>query len=216
MFDISIIFKYTLPLLQGMWTTAWISFTSIFLGFLLGLYLYSLRKSQNRLLNNIVRVYISFFRGTPLLVQLAIIFYFLPLLNINIPPIIAAIISLSMHTAAFQAEILRAGFNAIPKGQDESCWVFGLTSFQAFFYIKLPQVIKSTLPALINEAIDIIKNSSLISTIAVMDLMRIVQTYSSTTYRPLEFFVAAGVIYLILTSIINLIGVYIEKKLNVY
>lgn len=93
---------------------------------------------------------------------------------------------------------------------------FRFNLLSSFFYIKLPQVIKSTLPALINEAIDIIKNSSLISTIAVMDLMRIVQTYSSTTYRPLEFFVAAGVIYLILTSIINLIGVYIEKKLNVY
>lgn len=216
MFDISIVFNNITPLLQGLWTTAWISFLSIFCGFLLGLGLYSLRKSTYVFFSCMTKSYISFFRGTPLLVQLAIVFYFLPLLNIDIPPLLAAIITLSMNTAAFQAEILRGGFNAISKTQDESCWVFGFSPAQAFFYIKLPQVIKSTLPALINESIDIIKNSSLISTISVMDLMRIVQTYSSTTYRPLEFFAAAGVLYLCLTSIVNLFGYYIEKKLNIY
>lgn len=216
MFDISIVFKNISPLLEGLWTTTWVSFTSIFLGFLLGLGLYSLRKTSHTICSYLVRGYISFFRGTPLLVQLAIIFYFLPLLNIDIPPLLAAIIALSMNTAAFQAEILRGGFNSIPKTQDESCWVFGFSPFQTFFYIKLPQVLKATLPALVNESIDIIKNSSLISTIAVMDLMRIVQTYSSTTYRPLEFFAAAGVLYLILTSIVHLFGSYIEKRLNMY
>ncbi|HBO38979.1 MAG TPA: amino acid ABC transporter permease [Pasteurellaceae bacterium] len=216
MFDITILFKYTQPLLEGLWTTAWISFLSIFIGFFLGLYLYALGKSNNNAIKMLARIYISFFRGTPLLVQLVIVFYLLPLLHIDIPPIFAAIITLSMNTAAFQAEILRGGFSAIPKGQDESCWVLGLTGLQGFFYVKLPQVIKTTVPALINESIDIIKNSSLISTISVMDLMRIVQTYSSTTYRPLEFFVAAGLLYLVLTSIVNFFGAYIEKKLNVY
>ena len=216
MFDITILFKYIQPLLEGLWTTAWISFLSIFIGFCFGLYLYILGKSTNNIIKNTARIYISFFRGTPLLVQLVIVFYFLPQLHIDIPPIFAAIITLSMNTAAFQAEILRGGFNAIPKGQDESCWVLGLSATQCFFYVKLPQVIKTTIPALVNESIDIIKNSSLISTIAVMDLMRNVQTYSSTTYRPLEFFVAAGILYLILTSIVNIFGAYIEKKLKVY
>ncbi len=216
MFDFSIVFKYTTPLLQGLWATTWISLVSILIGFGLGLGLYALGRSKNPIVYWLTRVYVSFFRGTPLIVQLAIVFYFLPLIGINVPPILAAVIGLSMNTGAFQSEILRGGFSSLPKGQEESCWVLGLTPLQGFFHVKLPQVIRVTTPALVNESIDIIKNSSLISTIAVMDLMRVVQTSSSTTFRFLEFTLAAGALYLVLTSIVSVFGLYVERKLSVH
>ncbi|MFH0264295.1 amino acid ABC transporter permease [Vibrio rumoiensis] len=214
MFDIMVVFPYYKPLLEGLFTTLWVSLLSIFMGFFLGLGLCSLRNAQSSALRGMTRIYISFFRGTPLLVQLAIIFYFLPLIDIFIPSVIAAVMALSMNTGAFQAEILRGGFRGLPKGQLEACWTCGLTQNQTYWHIQLPQVIKMTLPALVNETIDIIKNSALISTIAVVDLMRIAQTYSSTTYRPLEFFMAAGILYLLLTVLVSFIGKKIEYKLS--
>ncbi|MGB5447179.1 MAG: amino acid ABC transporter permease [Psychromonas sp.] len=213
MFDFSVVLDHSGSLLNGLWMTAWISIISIAIGFILGVILCLGRLSSHPLIQYLCRFYISAVRGTPLLVQLAIVFYFLPIWGINIPSIAAAIIALSMNTAAFQAEILRGGFQAIPHGQKEAAWNFGYSPFQCLRYIELPQVVRHTLPSLTNETIDIIKNSALISTIAVTDLMRITQTYSSTTYRPIEFFVSAGVLYLLLTSCITLLGRYIESRL---
>lgn len=216
MLDFSVVFEHGDSLLNGLWMTSWVSILSIAIGFVLGVALCLGRLSTNTFVQYVCRVYISAVRGTPLLVQLAIVFYFLPFWGINIPPITAAIIALSMNTAAFQAEILRGGFVAIPVGQKEAAWNYGFSSFQCLRYIELPQVVRKTLPSLVNETIDIIKNSALISTIAVTDLMRIAQTYSSTTYRPIEFFVSAGLLYLLLTSCIALLGRYIESRLQTH
>ena len=216
MFDFSVVFEHTGSLLNGLWMTTWISLVSIFIGFIFSIILCLGRLSSYSFINFICRLYISAIRGTPLLVQLTIVFYFLPYWGINIPSIMAAIIALSMNTAAFQAEILRGGFQSIPHGQKETAWSYGYTSFQSLRYIELPQVLRKTLPSLTNETIDIIKNSALISTIAVTDLMRITQVYSSTTYRPIEFFVTAGVLYLILTFSITILGRYIESRLTTH
>ncbi|MDO6563675.1 amino acid ABC transporter permease [Amphritea sp. 1_MG-2023] len=216
MVDFSVVFDHTDSLLSGLWMTTWVSLLSIGIGFVLGAILCLGRMSPRGWLRNVCAVYISLLRGTPLLVQLAIVFYFLPLAGIDIPSIAAAIIALSMNTAAFQSEILRGGFQMIPAGQREAAWSFGYSPLQRLYFIELPQVVRRTIPSLVNETIDIIKNSALISTIAVTDLMRIVQTYSSTTYRPIEFFVAAGLLYLLLTSCISLLGRYIESRLTTH
>ncbi|MFT6140462.1 MAG: polar amino acid transport system permease protein [Psychromonas sp.] len=213
MLDFNVVFEHSGSLLSGLWTTAWVSILAIVIGFILGIILCLGRLSSHAFIQYICRFYISALRGTPLLVQLAIVFYFLPMWGINIPSIAAAIIALAMNTAAFQAEILRGGFQTIPHGQKEAAWNYGFSSFQCLRYIELPQVVRHTLPSLTNETIDIIKNSALISTIAVTDLMRITQTYSSTTYRPIEFFVSAGILYLLLTFCISLLGRYIESRL---
>jgi polar amino acid transport system permease protein len=213
MLDFGVVFEYSDSLLNGLWMTAWVSILSIIIGFFLGVILCLGRLSKHASIRYLCRFYISALRGTPLLVQLAIVFYFLPIWGINVPSIAAAIIALSMNTAAFQAEILRGGFQVIPTGQKEAAWSYGYTPWQCLRYVELPQVLRQTLPSLTNETIDIIKNSALISTIAVTDLMRITQTYSSTTYRPIEFFVSAGVLYLLLTSCISFLGRYIESRL---
>ncbi|MGB7403420.1 MAG: amino acid ABC transporter permease [Arcobacter sp.] len=216
MLDFSVVFEHFNDLLNGLWMTTWISLLSILIGFIFSIILCLGRLSSNTFINFICRFYISAIRGTPLLVQLTIVFYFLPYWGINIPSIVAAIITLSMNTAAFQAEILRGGFQTIPHGQKETAWSYGYTPFQCLYYIELPQVIRKVLPSLTNEIIDIIKNSALISTIAVIDLMRVTQVYSSTTYRPIEFFVSAGVLYLLLTSCISILGRYIESRLTTH
>ena len=209
MLDFTVVLENLPSLLNGMWMTAWISLLSIVMGFLTGTIIYLGRISTSKLICRCSIVYISCLRGT----QLAIVFYFLPLVGLQIPSTLAAIIALSMNSAAFQAEILRGGFQTLPQGQKEAAWTFGFTPLQRLIYIELPQVFRKTLPSLVNETIDIVKNSALISTIAVTDLMRIAQTYSSTTYRPIEFFITAGLLYLILTSCISIAGRYIEAKL---
>lgn len=214
MFDFTIIFDHIPELLIGAWRTLWISFVSIGIGFLFGHLLCFARFSNNKMATRIIGAYVSFFRGTPLLVQLAIIFYFLPLFGIFIPSVAAAIIALSMNTAAFQSEILRGGFNSLPIGQVEAAQDLGFSWWQIKLHIQIPQVFKATLPALVNESIDILKNSALISTIAVTDLMRISQTLASTSFRPIEFFLAAGALYFAMTYTISTLGSFLEKKMT--
>lgn len=214
MFDISVVWEYRGALLNGLWMTCWISAIAILCGFVIGALICVARRSGNPLLRGAATVYVSALRGTPILIQLAIIFFFLPLAGINIPSILAAIIALALNSSAFQAEILRGGFQMLPRGQLEAAWDFGFSRWQSLLHVELPQVVRSTLPALVNDAVDIIKNSSLISTIAVTELMRVAQQYSSTTYRPLEFFTAAGLLYLVLTLSVGSLGQYLERRLS--
>jgi len=215
MFDFTSILKHLPELLVGAWRTLAISSVSILVGFVFGHLLCFAKMSQNQLLRRVSSVYISFFRGTPLLIQLTIIFYFLPMIGINIPSVLAAVICLSMNTAAFQAEILRGGFQALPAGQVEAARDLGFSSFQIRMHILVPQVFRMTLPALLNETIDILKNSALISTIAVTDLMRVSQTLASSTFRPIESFVVAGAMYFIMTYAIGKFGNLLERRLRV-
>lgn len=214
MFDLSVVWSYRADLLAGLWVTCWISLVSIGIGFCIGATTCLARMSKNTLISAIASFYISVFRGTPLLVQLGVIFFFLPMLGVDIPPVLAAIISLSLNSGAFQSEILRGGFQTLPRGQVEAAWDIGLTNWQCFYHIELVQVLRKTVPALVNEVVDIIKNSSLISTISVSELMRVAQQYSSTTYRPLEFFVAAGALYLLLTLSASMVGYWVERRLS--
>ncbi|TCK07179.1 amino acid ABC transporter permease [Marinobacterium mangrovicola] len=214
MFDLGVVWEYRGALLNGLWMTFWISGISIFFGFIIGALICQARRAENPVIRGLATVYISALRGTPILIQLAIIFFFLPLAGINIPSILAAIIALSLNSSAFQAEILRGGFQMLPKGQLEAAWDFGFSRWQSLIHVELPQVARNTLPALVNDAIDIIKNSSLISTIAVTELMRVAQQYSSTTYRPIEFFIAAGLLYLVLTTAVSQAGQYLERRLS--
>ncbi len=109
-------------------------------------------------------------------------------------------------------EILRAGFNMLPKGQLEAARDFGFSAAQTLFYIQMPQVLRTMMPALINETIDIIKNSALVSVVAVHELMRVTQTLASTTYRPLEFYTACGLLYFLTSWGLSIAGVRLEKN----
>ena len=198
--------------LVGAAMTAVVSAVSIALGMFLGLSLAFGLVSRNRAIRQASTVYRSVWRGTPILVQLLIVFYLLPKVGLDVPPVAAAIIALTMNTAAFQAEIFRGGLLSIPSGQAEAARMLGIRGLHVRVRILIPQMMRLVLPALINETISILKNSSLISVIAVTELMRTSQQVVSVTYRPLETYMIAAVIYLAMNLVLARAGAYFERR----
>ena len=142
--------------------TVMISFVSIGIGFVIGLGVAAARLSASRWLSAPAQVFVSFFRGVPLLVQLLLIYNLLPAIGINVPSIVAAIAGMSLCTAAYQAENLRGGFASVPRGLLEAADMVGLKPFQQLVRIRAPIAFRLTLPSLVNEAILILKASSLV------------------------------------------------------
>ncbi|VDR28515.1 Inner membrane amino-acid ABC transporter permease protein yecS [Raoultella terrigena] len=140
MFDILVVFPYFPQLLIGVLSTLAVSLSAIVIGLILGWLICIGLNSQQRIVFYLSKTYVSFYRGTPLLVQLILIFYALPTVGITLSPILAAVFALALNTAAFQGEILQAGFKMLPKGQMEAARDFGFTPTQTLFYIQMPQV----------------------------------------------------------------------------
>jgi polar amino acid transport system permease protein len=157
--------------------------------------------------------YRSFWRGTPLLVQLLMMFYLLPQVGLEVTPLVAALIALSLNTAAFQGEIYRAGLAAIPRGQIEAARMLGIGRWRARLAIEVPQMFRLVLPALVNETIAIVKNSSLVSVIAVTELMRRSQQLAATTFKPLEVYMIAGIMFLLINLVLARLGAAAERRL---
>lgn len=200
-------------MLWGAWVTILVSGVAIVLGMPLGLILCFCLTSSRPWLRYVSRAYQSVWRGTPILVQLLIIYYLLPLIGINVPPIIAAIVALTLNTMAFQAEIFRGGLLAIPAGQMEAARMVGIRKWPARYHILIPQIFRLVIPSLVNETISILKNSSLVSVIAVTELMRVSQQIVATTYRPFEIYITAAVIYIVINSLLSLVGRAAEQRL---
>lgn len=200
-------------LLQAALYTLGISVVSIVIGFAIAILLSAALLSGKSLYVAPARLFISFFRGVPLLVQLLLIYTLLPVIGINVPSIVAAIIGLSLCTAAYQAENLRGGFQAVPKGLIEAADVTGFTPRQTFFRIRVPIALRLTLPALVNEAIMILKSSSLVSVVGIIELTKMAQNLASSTYLPIPIFASAGLIYLVINWAIALTARYVERSL---
>jgi polar amino acid transport system permease protein len=202
-------------LLGGALTTLMLSGLAIAIGMGLGLALAFGLLSNNAPLRLACGLYRSFWRGTPILVQLLIVFYLLPQIGLQLSPFIAAVIALSLNTAAFQAEIYRAGLIEIPRGEIEAARMLGIRKWTIRRRIQIPQMFRLVLPPLINETIIIIKNSSLVSIIAVTELMRRSQQIASATFQPLEAYLIAGAIYLAINMVLAQAGRRVEAGLSV-
>jgi len=199
-------------LVEGAGITGALSLAAILAGAPLGLVICAMRQ-RGGVAGRLARAYISLFRGTPLLVQLLVLFYVPGALRISLTPLSAALLGLALNTAAFQAEIYRAGFEAVPRGQAEAARALGLHAWQQTRLVLLPQVVRLVLPNLTNEAVDILKNSALVSVIAVTDLLRVGQQVTAVTYRPLEAYLAVAALYWMLTSALSLTGHAAERRL---
>ena len=199
-------------LLQASGLTVAISAVSIVLGFAVGTMVSVAMLSPSRALAVPARVFVSFFRGVPLLVQLLLIYNLLPVLGIDVPGIVAAIVGLSLCTAAYQAENLRGGFAGVPRGLIEAADMVGLGPVQQFWRIRLPIAFKLTLPSLVSEAIMILKASSLVSVVGVVELTRMAQDLASSTYEPLPMFAMAGLLYLVIDGVIASAGTVLERR----
>ncbi|MAU98324.1 MAG: amino acid ABC transporter [Fulvimarina sp.] len=178
--------------------TVLLSGISIVIGLGLGLLVCAAKLSPNKALSLPATLFISFFRGVPLLVQLLLIYNLLPAVGIMVPSVVAAVVGLSLCTAAYQAENLRGGFNSVPRGLIEAAEMVGLSPFQQLRRIRAPIALRLTLPALVNEAILILKASSLISIVGVIELTRMAQNLAASTYKPLLFYSVAGGLYLVI------------------
>lgn len=200
-------------LLQAAISTVGISMVSIAIGFVIAILISAARLSGQPIYTVPAKIFISFFRGVPLLVQLLLIYTLLPVIGINVPSVVAAIIGLSLCTAAYQAENLRGGFESVPRGLIEAAEVTGLNPRQTFFRIRVPIALRLTLPALVNEAIMILKSSSLVSVVGIIEITKMAQDLASSTYLPIPIFLSAGLIYLVINWVIAMIGRYAEKSL---
>jgi polar amino acid transport system permease protein len=204
---------YAPQLLNGAITTLWLSAVSVACGFFAGIFIYVMLAGRSRSLAAAARAYVSVFRGTPMLAQLLVFYYVPSALGLSLPGVVSAVIGLSLNTAAYQSQILGAGFASIPRGQIDAAHTFNLTRSQRLWHIEIPQVVALTLPALISEMIDIVKASAVVSVIAVTDLMRVGQQLSSASYRPLEVYTFAAVFYLAITSLLSLAGRGVASRL---
>lgn len=203
---------YWPALIEGAWTTLWLCTIAMLMGFALGVVIHLIANGHSRHGRAFTRVYISFFRGTPMLAQLLLLFYLPSALGLDIPPMAAAAAALALNTAAYQSQILSSGFAAIPRGQMEAASVFAIGKFNTLLHIQLPQVLRLTSPALISELIDVIKVSAVVSVISITDLMRVGQQLVSQTYRPLEVYLVTALFYLALTSVLSLLGSLLERR----
>ena len=206
-FNFSFLPKYTIYFAQGILYTLLLSIVAVALAVLPALGLALMRLSKNKVLKTLSGAYIALFRSTPLLVQLALIYYGLfgvagiqlpsiyVLGYINLAQFVPGAVALALNSAAYVAEIFRGGILAVDKGQMEAARSLGLTQWQGMKFVVLPQAIKNILPALANEVITMVKESSICSTYGMMELMWGAKTVAATTYVTLGPYVVAAMIY---------------------
>jgi His/Glu/Gln/Arg/opine family amino acid ABC transporter permease subunit len=202
-FDVRIIVESLPLLLRGALVTVEVSALGLLLAAVIAVPVAFARLSRSRLLRAAAFLYLDFVRGTPLLLQLFAIFYLPPLLGIDLSPFASGVVGLGLNGGAYTAEILRGGIQALPRGQAESGRALGMSAFQTARRIVLPQVVANVLPALANEAAALIKASSLVSALALVELTRVGYQVVSRILRPTEIYVAVGALYLVINALVS-------------
>ena len=214
--DFSVVFKVLPLLLEGAAVTVEITALSVGFGFIIGMLVGVARLAKMRPLKWLAMIYIDFIRGTPLLVQIFLIYFALPMITgTRIDPFFAAITACSINSGAYIAEIFRAGIQSIDKGQIEAGRSLGLNWFQTMRYVFMPQALKRVIPPLGNEFIAMLKDSSLVSVIGFEELTRRGQLIIAKTYSSFEIWMAVAILYLIMTLTISRLVAYLERRYNV-
>ena len=191
-------------MLEGLKITLSVFFLILIISIPLGIIIAFLRLSKNKIISQISNIYILIMRGTPLLLQLIFVFFGLPLVGVVFSRFDAAIIAFSLNYAAYFAEVFRGGIESIEKGQYEASYVLGFNKFIMYKKIILPQVIKRILPAMSNEVITLIKDTAIVYTIGLNDILRIAQIEQNQQVSIIPL-IEAGIIYLLLIGILTLI-----------
>lgn len=202
-------------LLKASLKTLQLTVVSVSVGSLLGIVFALIKLQRNKFLYTIGYLYTWIFRGTPLILQIIFIYYGLPDFGVDLSPMEGALIALSLNSGAYMAEIIRGGIVSIDKGQFEAAKALGLTYMQTMKRIILPQTFRVIIAPVGNEFITMLKDTALVSTISMSELMRTAQTMYAAKFS-VEPYVVAAVIYLLLTSIFTTVFSKIEKRLSVY
>ena len=200
------------PILQGLSVTLKISFFAALITISLAIIVSTMKLSSYIFLRDIATVYITVIRGTPLLVQI-FLFYFIVANIFTLDRFVAGFLSLGIFYGAYMAEVLRGAIQSISKGQMEAAKSLGISYFSAMRYIILPQALKRALPTLVGEVISLVKDSSLVSVIAITDLTKVGREIVANTFSPFETWIVIAIVYLSLTSILSYIGHILEKRM---
>lgn len=214
MIDISLLLKSTPALLTGALISIQIAAGSCSIGFIFGIIFGLVQSGKNRWLRMLIALYVTLFRGTPMLIQLMIAYFVLPQFGIQISALWTAIIAIGLNSAAYVSQIIRSGIASVSIGQLEAAQVLGLTKLQTIRYILLPQAIRVIFPALGNEFITLIKDSSLASLIGVTELAKSGSIIQSQTYDALTIYFGIALVYLVITSSLSLLLSIVEKRMN--
>ena len=221
--DLDFAIEHLPRLLKAAKLTIELTLLSLFFGIFVGVFFAVLRTSNSKVLYFISYYYSYIFRGTPLLVQIFIIYFGLAQVEwiresflwvFLKEPYSCAILAFTLNTGAYSSEIFRSAFETISKGIVEAAKGLGLNKINTFFKIKLPIAIRQSLPAYGNEMILMLKGTSLASTVTLLDLTGVAKHIISTTFRPVEVFIVAGSIYLLMTFVIHNLIKYLEKRYN--
>lgn len=206
--------EYSGLFIQGIGYTLLLAFIAVTFGTVFGTFVALLKMASNKILSFIGTAYIELFRNTPLLLQLYIFMFLLPEIGINLSPFAAVSVGLVLNTTAYISEIIRSGIQSVDHGQTEAARSLGLSHVQTLRMVVLPQAMKNILPALANEFVTDIKETSLASTFFVGDLMTTYRTINGATFLTLEPLFIAGAIYFILSFTLSKLVAYLERRLR--
>ena len=203
-------------LLQGAVMTLETSLLAIALGLPVGIALAVAQRARLCMLRGFVSVYISFARGTPLFIQIMLVFFVLPSLGFDIPRFCAGVIALSLNSGAYIAEMIRGGLTAIPKGQVEAARALSMPRSLMWRHIILPQVLALILPPLTVEFTGLLKGSALLAVIGIVELTRTGQQMVAATFKPLEIWLMVGIFYFVMCYALAALTRYLERTTQVY
>ncbi|MEC5341474.1 amino acid ABC transporter permease [Brenneria populi] len=212
-FDFSLIYDNYAAISEGIGITLLVTLLAFIFALTLGV-LVGVLRSNKGVIESMLSIYVSFFRGTPLLIQIFIIYYGLPSIGVNMERYSAAIIALGLNSAAYISEIIRGGLKSVGKGQIDAAWMLGLNRLETTLFIVVPQALRVSLPALVNTFTLILKDSSLISVLSIMELTRVGQLIYTRTYKPLEVYVMVALIYYLLVMSVVFLSKRLENKMN--
>ena len=203
-------------LLPGLTMTIPLTAISFFFALIIALIVAMIQFAHVRVLRQVARFYVWVIRGTPLLVQLFVVFYGMPNIGILIDPFPAAVIVFSINEGAYMAEIIRAALESVPAGQMEAGRCVGMTYLQTMRRIILPQAMRTAFPSLSNSLISMIKDSSLAANITVTEMFMATQRIVARTYEPLALYIEVGLIYLLFCTVLTKLQSVGEKRLNAH
>jgi polar amino acid transport system permease protein len=204
-----------LMIFRGIYMCLFVSITAIIIGTLIGIFIGLALTYGNILTRFFARFYVDVIRGLPVLVLILTVYFVLPVINIELGALQAGIASLAIFASAQVAEMLRGGLQNVPKGQIEGAKAVGLGFSQTFIYVSLPQALRQVLPTWVNTAVEIVKGTTLVSLIGVVEITLIMQQIIGRNFLTMQFYALAGLIYFLICFSIERTGKFVEKKVAI-
>lgn len=214
--DFNLAQKSAPVILQGLGLTLWISLVAMVIGLVLGMIAAAARMSQNALFRGIAKTYISIIRGTPLLVQLFILYFGLPVIGITLTPVFAGILGLSLNVGGYSAETIRGALMAIPKGQWEAAASLNMSYFQTMRRIIIPQATRVALPSLMNTFLGLVKDTSLLSVITVPEMLYQAKIIGGREFDYMTVYLVVALYFWVVCTLLNLLQNRLEERYSRY